>query len=136
MPARGSSLEIRWPGYRGRLQGKNAIAIASNQSVSDPTDAFTDPRLCAAIVDRLTYNGSIIETGTHSYRLAHTRPAQRPPDRSCVAPNVSRHGRRRRRLRVASRSWALVVADSSLESSDPVPWSDRPSGSFVTSSAG
>jgi hypothetical protein len=31
------------------------------------------PRLCAAIVDRLTFGGSIIETGTDSYRLAHTR---------------------------------------------------------------
>jgi hypothetical protein len=28
--------------------------------------------LCAAIVDRLTYGGNIIETGTDSYRLAQT----------------------------------------------------------------
>ncbi len=34
---------------------------------------FTDPRLCAAIVDRLTFAGQIIETGTTSYRLAHAR---------------------------------------------------------------
>ena len=34
---------------------------------------FTVPRLCAAIVDRLTSNGTIIETGTDSYRLAHSR---------------------------------------------------------------
>jgi hypothetical protein len=33
--------------------------------------------LCAAIVDRLTFAGNIIETGTVSYRLAHAR-AQRP----------------------------------------------------------
>lgn len=52
---------------------KNSIAIASNQSFSGWTDTFTDPRLCAAIVDRLTYHGTIIETGTHSYRLAHSR---------------------------------------------------------------
>ncbi|WP_329958452.1 ATP-binding protein [Nocardioides okcheonensis] len=52
---------------------KNSIAIASNQSFSGWTDTFTDPRLCAAIVDRLTYHGTIIETGTHSYRLAHAR---------------------------------------------------------------
>jgi hypothetical protein len=36
----------------------------------------TDPRLCAAIVDRLTFNGAIIETGTESYRLAHTMTQQ------------------------------------------------------------
>ncbi|TMR04390.1 hypothetical protein ETD83_08460 [Actinomadura soli] len=29
--------------------------------------------LCAAIVDRLTYNGAIIETGTDSYRPAQIR---------------------------------------------------------------
>jgi len=34
---------------------------------------FTDPRLCTAIVDRQTFNGTIIETGTDSYRLAHTQ---------------------------------------------------------------
>jgi DNA replication protein DnaC len=37
------------------------------------TKTFTDPRLCAAIVDRLTFAGQIIETGTTSYRLAHAR---------------------------------------------------------------
>ena len=40
------------------------------------TAAFTDPRLCAAIVDRLTYDAHIITTGTDSYRLARTRAAQ------------------------------------------------------------
>jgi len=34
---------------------------------------FTDPRLCAAIVDRLTFGSNIIETGTESYRLSHTQ---------------------------------------------------------------
>jgi DNA replication protein DnaC len=52
---------------------KNSVAIASNQPFSGWPNTFTDPRLCAAIVDRLTYNGTIIETGTTSYRLAHTR---------------------------------------------------------------
>jgi len=51
---------------------KNSIAIASNESFSGWTKTFTDPRLCAAIVDRLTFNGTIIETGIDSYRLAHT----------------------------------------------------------------
>ncbi len=33
----------------------------------------TDPRPCAAIVDRLTFGANIIETGSDSYRLAHAR---------------------------------------------------------------
>ena len=52
---------------------KTAVAIASNDSFSGWTKTFTDPRLCAAIVDRLTFGGNIIETGTSSYRLAHAR---------------------------------------------------------------
>ena len=55
---------------------KNSIAIASNESFAGWTKTFTDPRLCAAIVDRLTYGGTIIETGTNSYRLNHTRAAR------------------------------------------------------------
>jgi len=45
----------------------------SNEPFSGWTKTFTDPRLCAAIVDRLTFNGQIIETGTTSCRLAHAR---------------------------------------------------------------
>jgi DNA replication protein DnaC len=52
---------------------RSAIAIASNEPFSGWTKTFTDPRLCAAIVDRLTFDGQIIETGTTSYRLAQGR---------------------------------------------------------------
>jgi DNA replication protein DnaC len=52
---------------------KASVAIASNESFSGWTKTFTDPRLCAAIVDRLTFAGQIIETGTTSYRLVHAR---------------------------------------------------------------
>jgi DNA replication protein DnaC len=52
---------------------KASVAIASNEAFSGWTKTFTDPRLCAAIVDRITFGGNIIETGTDSYRLAQTR---------------------------------------------------------------
>ncbi|MFD5536376.1 IS21-like element helper ATPase IstB [Streptomyces sp. NPDC127079] len=52
---------------------KNSVAIASNESFGGWTKTFTDPRLCSAIVDRLTFGGNIIETGTDSYRLAQTK---------------------------------------------------------------
>nr|WSZ11928.1 IS21-like element helper ATPase IstB [Streptomyces canus] len=55
---------------------KNSMAIASNESFSSWTKTFTDPRLCAAIVDHLTFGGNIIETGSNSYRLAHTKARQ------------------------------------------------------------
>ncbi len=52
---------------------KNSVAIAPNESSGGWTKTFTDARLCAAIVVRLTFNGTIIETGTGCYRLASTR---------------------------------------------------------------
>ena len=51
---------------------KSSIAIASNAAFSEWAQAFTDPRLCAAIVDRLTYDAHIITTGAGSYRLRAT----------------------------------------------------------------
>jgi DNA replication protein DnaC len=51
---------------------KNSVAIASNESFRLDEDLHRP----AAIVDRLTFNGTIIETGTDSYRLARTRSHQ------------------------------------------------------------
>jgi len=49
-----------------------SIAVASNLPFSEWGQVFEDPRLVAAIVDRVTFNAHIIETGTNSYRLATT----------------------------------------------------------------
>jgi DNA replication protein DnaC len=51
---------------------RHAIAIASNRPFVEWDETFTDKRLCQAIVDRLTFEAHIIETGTESYRLAST----------------------------------------------------------------
>jgi DNA replication protein DnaC len=40
-------------------------------------NTFTDPRLAAAVVDRLTFNAHIINTGTNSYRLRTTRTTRK-----------------------------------------------------------
>ena len=50
-----------------------SIACASNAPFSEWGATFTDPRLAAAVVDRLTFNAHIINTGTNSYRLRTTR---------------------------------------------------------------
>ncbi|WP_021591890.1 ATP-binding protein [Actinomadura welshii] len=55
---------------------KASVAIASNESFGAWTNTFTDPRLCGAIVDRLTFNATIIDTGSDSHRMAHTRARQ------------------------------------------------------------
>jgi DNA replication protein DnaC len=56
---------------------KASIACASNAPFSEWGDTFTDPRLAAAVVDRLTFNAHIITTGTDSYRLRATRAAKK-----------------------------------------------------------
>ena len=66
-----SSPNCCWPSVTTeQREEKASVAIASNESFSGWTKTFTDPRLCAAIVDRLIFGGTIIETGTDSYRLA------------------------------------------------------------------
>ena len=62
-----------------------SVAIATNLPFSEWGTVFPDPRLVAAIVDRVTFNAHILETGTQSYRLrtskhTHARnPTSRPP---------------------------------------------------------
>ena len=52
---------------------KSSVATASNLPFSEWGKVISDARLVAAIVDRLTFNAHIIETGTESYRLKSTR---------------------------------------------------------------
>jgi DNA replication protein DnaC len=60
---------------------KASVAVASNLPFSEWGSIIRDPRLVAAIVDRLTFNAHIIETGTQSYRLrtTRTRTRNKPP---------------------------------------------------------
>lgn len=53
-----------------------SIAVATNAPFSEWAATFTDPRLCSAIIDRLTFKALIIETGTDSYRLRTTKTAK------------------------------------------------------------
>ena len=50
-----------------------SVAVASNAPFSEWGNTFTDPRLAAAVVDRLTFRAHIIETGKDSYRLRASR---------------------------------------------------------------
>ena len=46
-----------------------SVAVASNAPFSEWGQTFTDARLAAAVVDRLTFRAHILETGAQSYRL-------------------------------------------------------------------
>jgi DNA replication protein DnaC len=54
-----------------------SIAIGTNLPFSEWGTVFPDPRLVAAVVDRVTFNAHIIETGTHSCRLATSKTTTR-----------------------------------------------------------
>jgi DNA replication protein DnaC len=54
-----------------------SIAIATNLPFSEWGTVFPDPRLVAAIVDRVTFNAHILETGTQSYRLRTSKTTAR-----------------------------------------------------------
>lgn len=60
-----------------------SVAVASNASFSEWGQTFTDPRLAAAVVDRLTFNALILTTGSDSYRLRSAR-ANRTDERSAM----------------------------------------------------
>ena len=54
-----------------------SIGIATNLPFSEWGTVFPDPRLVAAIVDRVTFNAHILETGTTSYRLRTSKTTAR-----------------------------------------------------------
>ena len=47
----------------------SSLLVATNLPFGEWTGIFSDTRLAAAVVDRITFNAKIIETGSDSYRL-------------------------------------------------------------------
>jgi DNA replication protein DnaC len=65
-----------------------SVICASNASFSEWGATFNDPRLAAAVVDRMTFKALIIETGSDSFRLRAARNARpRAPRASQPDPN-------------------------------------------------
>lgn len=74
LDARGSELLFQILTER---EEKASVITASNLPFSEWGRIIPDPRLVSAIVDRLTFNGHIIETGSDSYRLKSTKARRR-----------------------------------------------------------
>jgi len=70
LDARGSELLFQILTER---EERASVALATNLPFSEWGTVIPDPRLVAAIVDRVTFNAHIIETGTESYRLRATK---------------------------------------------------------------
>jgi len=65
---------------------RSSVAVASNLPFSEWGKVIPDARLAAAVIDRVTFNAHIIETGTESYRLRLTR------QRRTAGAKSSEHG--------------------------------------------
>jgi DNA replication protein DnaC len=61
----------------GERNERRPIIITTNLPFSEWTNMFPDPRLCRAIIDRITHRAHIIETGTESIRLQETLKRKR-----------------------------------------------------------
>ena len=51
---------------------RTALILTTNLPFSEWTNVFPNPRLCKALLDRVTDRAHIIETGTESYRFRRT----------------------------------------------------------------
>lgn len=54
-----------------------ALIVTTNLPFSEWTTVFPNPRLCKALLDRITDRAHIIETGTESFRFKRTMEAKR-----------------------------------------------------------
>lgn len=53
-----------------------SIILTTNLPFGEWTAVFPEPRLCKAVVDRLTFNANIVETGAESWRFKKTMEKQ------------------------------------------------------------
>jgi hypothetical protein len=53
------------------------LVVTTNLPFSEWTQVFPNPRLCKALLDRMTDRADIIETGTDSYRFRRTLKARK-----------------------------------------------------------
>ncbi len=68
---------------------KAAVIVTTNLPFSEWTQVMPNPRLCKALLDRITDRAHIIETGTESYRFRRTlekRKGQTPQANPTTAP--------------------------------------------------
>jgi DNA replication protein DnaC len=62
---------------------RRALVLTTNLPFGEWTAVFPDPRLCRAVIDRLTHRAHIIETGMQSIRLQEAlrrQPSTTPPE--------------------------------------------------------
>lgn len=76
VPLQGAEAELLFQVLDERSE-RSALIVTTNLPFGEWTRVFPEPRLCKAVVDRLTFNAHIVETGTDSWRFKKTLERQR-----------------------------------------------------------
>lgn len=79
LPLRTADAELLFQVFSERTE-KRALVVTTNLPFSEWTSIFPEPRLCRAVVDRLTHRATIIETGRKSIRLEQALERGAPTD--------------------------------------------------------
>src|SRR3954453_3956778 len=80
VPLAGAACELMFQVVADRAE-KAAVIVTTNLPFSEWSQVIPNPRLCKALIDRLTDQAHIITTGTDSYRFRRTS-AQRKAAKS------------------------------------------------------
>ena len=71
MPLAETACELMFQVIADRAE-KAAVIVTTNLPFSEWSQVIPNPRLCKALIDRLTDRAHIITTGTDSYRFRRT----------------------------------------------------------------
>src|SRR5262249_46624518 len=74
-----AAAELLFQVIAGRAE-RAAVIVTTNLPFSEWTTMFPNARLCKAMLDRLTDQAHIIETGTESYRFRRTSRLSAPTE--------------------------------------------------------
>jgi len=88
LPATGAELLFQVLAERAE---RASVMVTTNLPFSEWVSVFPDPRLCKAVVERLTYRSHIIETGTESYRFKASLDRARDSKRVSHASAAGNH---------------------------------------------
>ena len=69
-----------------------SVIVTTNLPFSEWTNVFADPRLCKAVVERLTYRSHIVETGNESYRFKRSLARQHTTNSRATEPSSQKRG--------------------------------------------
>ena len=72
VPLAETACELMFPGDRRSTAEKAAVIVTTNLPFSEWSQVIPNPRLCKALIDRLTDQAHIITTGVDSYRFRRT----------------------------------------------------------------